>query len=148
MHWKCTLFCHFAVDFTCAAYRHVVIRRQILSIPTIGSTKNPYNGGCETFVLPMAAALKDVATCSSPPLNGGSEGAGSLSAEDEEGWEDVEQEPDYQQPIVSLFTDEAFPDVLAMLEHCKQKHGFDLLRARKELGVYVSQFALYIFATE
>jgi hypothetical protein len=95
----------------------------------------------------MADALKDVAT-SSLPLDGGSEGTDSLSAEDEEGWEDVEQEPDYQQPIVSLFTDETFPDVLAMLEHCKQKHDFDLLRVRQELGVYVSQFAHYIFATE
>ena len=91
----------------------------------------------------MAATPKDVATRSSPPLDSDPEDADSLNAEDEEGWEDVEQEPDYQQPIVSLFSDEAFPDVLTMLEDCKKKHGFDILRARRELGVYVSRFVFY-----
>ncbi|KAI9765173.1 MAG: hypothetical protein M1840_007766 [Geoglossum simile] len=83
----------------------------------------------------MTAVLKDVATCSSPPIDSGSEDTDSLSVEDEEGWEDVEQEPDYREPIVSLFGDETFPDVLTMLEHCKQEHGFDMLRARQELGL-------------
>jgi protein arginine N-methyltransferase 3 len=82
----------------------------------------------------MAGTLEDSATyCDS-----GSEDNDSLNVEDEEGWEDVEQEIDEQQPIVSLFSGETFRDVLTMLEHCKQNHDFDFLRVRQELGVYVS----------
>ncbi|KAH0562364.1 hypothetical protein GP486_002944 [Trichoglossum hirsutum] len=84
----------------------------------------------------MAATRKDSATTRSPPSNdSGSEDTDSLNIGDEEGWEDVEQEIDDQQHIVSLLCGETFPDVLTMLGHCKEKHGLDFLRARQELGL-------------
>lgn len=61
----------------------------------------------------------------------------------DDGWEDAE--PDEEQvSIVSLFDDEVFPDVKSLLEHCRQKYDFDLLRVRKELGVYVFRFLIYM----
>ncbi|KAJ5683773.1 Ribosomal protein arginine N-methyltransferase rmt3 [Penicillium maclennaniae] len=52
----------------------------------------------------------------------------------EEGWEDVEPEDD-SQPVVGLFTEQVFPDVRSMLQECKEKHSFDLLKIQKELGL-------------
>ncbi|KAH0537713.1 hypothetical protein FGG08_005520 [Glutinoglossum americanum] len=83
----------------------------------------------------MATVTKSLVARSPPSLDSDSEDSDSLNVEGEEGWEDVEQETDDQQPIVSLFSDETFPSVMAMLEHCKQEHGFDFLRARQELGL-------------
>ena len=52
----------------------------------------------------------------------------------EEGWEDMEPEDD-SQPVVGLFTEKVYPDVLSMLKETQDKFGFDLRRIRKELGV-------------
>lgn len=50
----------------------------------------------------------------------------------EEGWEDVEPEDD-SQPVVDLFSEIVYPDVRSMLQVCKDKHNFDLLKIQKEL---------------
>lgn len=55
---------------------------------------------------------------------------------EDEGWEDAEAEEEDQE-VESLFTNEIFPNTRAMLEDCKAKHGFDLVKTTKELGVYV-----------
>ncbi|KAJ5211663.1 Ribosomal protein arginine N-methyltransferase rmt3 [Penicillium cinerascens] len=52
----------------------------------------------------------------------------------EEGWEDVEPD-DESQPVVGLFTEQVFPDVRSMIEDCKEKHNFDLLKIQKDLGL-------------
>ncbi|KAI0162620.1 S-adenosyl-L-methionine-dependent methyltransferase [Pestalotiopsis sp. NC0098] len=53
--------------------------------------------------------------------------------EDDEGWDDVEQDDEETQQVISLLDDKVFPDVLPMLEHCKEKHGFDFLALRQKL---------------
>lgn len=53
--------------------------------------------------------------------------------EDEEGWDDVEQDEEETQQVISLLDDKVFPDVLSMLEHCKEKHSFDFLAVRQKL---------------
>ncbi|PYH82803.1 S-adenosyl-L-methionine-dependent methyltransferase [Aspergillus uvarum CBS 121591] len=52
----------------------------------------------------------------------------------EEGWEDVEPD-DETQPVVSLFSDKVYPDVLSMLKETKDKHNFDLRGIRKEFDL-------------
>ncbi|KAJ5104137.1 hypothetical protein N7532_004666 [Penicillium argentinense] len=52
----------------------------------------------------------------------------------EEGWEDVEPEDD-SQPVVDLFSETVYPDVRSMLQMCKEKHNFDLLKIQKDLGL-------------
>lgn len=52
----------------------------------------------------------------------------------EEGWEDVEPEDD-SQPVVDLFSETVYPDVRSMLQVCKDKHNFDLLKIQKQLGM-------------
>lgn len=72
-----------------------------------------------------------------PPVNEVPADSRSLSGEsdssDEEGWEDVEPD-DESQPVVGLFTEQVFPDVRSMLQDCKEKHSFDLLKIQKDLG--------------
>ncbi|PYI15483.1 S-adenosyl-L-methionine-dependent methyltransferase [Aspergillus japonicus CBS 114.51] len=52
----------------------------------------------------------------------------------EEGWEDVEPD-DETQPVVGLFSDKVYPDVLSMLKETKDKHSFDLRAIRKEFDL-------------
>lgn len=35
--------------------------------------------------------------------------------------------------VISLLDDRVFPDVMSMLTHCKDKHGFDFLAVRQKL---------------
>lgn len=57
-----------------------------------------------------------------------------LDLQDDEGWEDAE--PDEEKTtLVSLFDDEQFSDMHSMLEHCKEKHGFDLVSLKNKFGV-------------
>ncbi|OQD77853.1 hypothetical protein PENDEC_c002G02581 [Penicillium decumbens] len=55
-------------------------------------------------------------------------------SENEEGWEDVEPD-DESQPVVGLFNEQVFPDVRSMLQDCKEKHHFDLLKIQKDLDL-------------
>lgn len=55
------------------------------------------------------------------------------NSSDEEGWEDVEPD-DESQPVVGLFTEQVFPDARSMLQECRDKHNFDLLKIQKDLG--------------
>ncbi|KAI0484613.1 S-adenosyl-L-methionine-dependent methyltransferase [Xylariaceae sp. FL0804] len=59
----------------------------------------------------------------------------SEDSRDEEGWDDVEAEDDEAeaQEVISLLDDRVFPDVMSMLAHCKDKHGFDFLAVRQRL---------------
>ncbi|KAL2759505.1 hypothetical protein ACRALDRAFT_1074227 [Sodiomyces alcalophilus JCM 7366] len=57
------------------------------------------------------------------------------SGGDEAEWLDVEPEEDEPLAIVSLLDDSVFPDVMSMLTHCKEKHGFDFLALRQRLGL-------------
>ncbi|KAI1099092.1 S-adenosyl-L-methionine-dependent methyltransferase [Jackrogersella minutella] len=64
-----------------------------------------------------------------------SESDSSDSREDEEGWSDAEEEDDEEETpeVISLLDDRVFPDVVPMLAHCKEKHGFDFLGIRQRL---------------
>ena len=53
--------------------------------------------------------------------------------EDEEGWNDVEQDEEETQEVISLLDDRVFPDVMSMLAHCKDAYGFDFLALRQRL---------------
>ncbi|KAI9815643.1 MAG: hypothetical protein M1832_005274 [Thelocarpon impressellum] len=52
----------------------------------------------------------------------------------EEGWEDVQPEND-EPEVQCLLSDGAFPDMPALLQHCKEAHGLDVAAIRKELGL-------------
>ncbi|KAE8348631.1 S-adenosyl-L-methionine-dependent methyltransferase [Aspergillus coremiiformis] len=52
----------------------------------------------------------------------------------EEGWEDVEPDDDTQ-PVIGLFSDKVYPNVLSMLQETKDKYNFDLRRTQKELDL-------------
>jgi protein arginine N-methyltransferase 3 len=66
--------------------------------------------------------------------SGGSETSDVLSLKYDEGWEDVEHEED-QEKIVSLLDHEVFPNVTAMLAHCKEKYNFDFLKIRDNFAL-------------
>ncbi|KAH8677705.1 S-adenosyl-L-methionine-dependent methyltransferase [Xylariales sp. PMI_506] len=55
------------------------------------------------------------------------------SREDDEGWDDVDAEEEERQEVISLLDASVFPDVMAMLAYCKDKHGFDFLNVRQKL---------------
>ncbi|KAI9827137.1 MAG: hypothetical protein M1819_007028 [Sarea resinae] len=57
-----------------------------------------------------------------------------LDLRDDEGWEDLEPE-DQQQQVVCLFSDEIFPDLPSMLEHCKSQFDFEFVKTRNRLGL-------------
>ncbi|PGH01697.1 hypothetical protein AJ79_07851 [Helicocarpus griseus UAMH5409] len=65
----------------------------------------------------------------------GSSTSDPLDLSKDEGWEDVEQDEEESQPIVSLFSDKVFPDARSMLNDCKENFNFDLLKVQKELGL-------------
>ncbi|KAJ5239708.1 S-adenosylmethionine-dependent methyltransferase superfamily domain-containing protein [Penicillium chermesinum] len=52
----------------------------------------------------------------------------------EEGWEDVEPDEE-SQPVMSLFSEQVFPDVRSMLKDSKENYDFDLLKIQKDLGL-------------
>ncbi|OTA97195.1 hypothetical protein M434DRAFT_320314 [Hypoxylon sp. CO27-5] len=52
---------------------------------------------------------------------------------DEEDWSDAEEDEEETTEVISLLDDRVFPDVLSMLTHCKEKHGFDFLGIRQRL---------------
>lgn len=58
-----------------------------------------------------------------------------LDLADDEGWEDVAPEEEESQPIVSLFSQDIFPDVRSMLNDCKEKFQFDFVAVQRDLGV-------------
>lgn len=56
----------------------------------------------------------------------------SLDNRNDEGWEDVE--PDEEAlTIVSLFDEKTFPNIIDMLQHCKDKYSFDIRAIHKDL---------------
>ncbi|KAI8955749.1 S-adenosyl-L-methionine-dependent methyltransferase [Xylaria longipes] len=57
----------------------------------------------------------------------------SDDSRDEEGWNDVEEDEDETQEVISLLDDRVFPDVISMLAYCKDKHNFDFLGVRQRL---------------
>ncbi|KAI0202511.1 S-adenosyl-L-methionine-dependent methyltransferase [Astrocystis sublimbata] len=57
----------------------------------------------------------------------------SDSSKDDEGWNDVEEEDEDTQEVISLLDDRVFPDVISMLAYCKEKHSFDFLGVRQKL---------------
>jgi protein arginine N-methyltransferase 3 len=64
-----------------------------------------------------------------------SESSSSMSdTASDAGWEDIESNDDIQ-PIVGLFSPSVYPDVHSMLKESRDKHNFDLVKVRKELGV-------------
>ena len=58
----------------------------------------------------------------------------NFELQDEDGWEDAEDDSEEIQ-IISLFDDATFRNVDGMLQHCKEKHGFEFLRLVKDFGV-------------
>ncbi|KAI3552733.1 methyltransferase domain-containing protein [Colletotrichum lupini] len=61
--------------------------------------------------------------------------AGSDVSSDESDWDDAEPEEEEAQSFISLLDDTVFPDVDAMLRHCRTKHNFDFLAIRRRLGL-------------
>ncbi|KAI1494420.1 S-adenosyl-L-methionine-dependent methyltransferase [Biscogniauxia mediterranea] len=57
----------------------------------------------------------------------------SSDSRDDEGWNDVEEDEEEVQEVISLLDDRVFPDVMSMLMHCKEKHSFDFLGVRQRL---------------
>ncbi|KAI1201542.1 S-adenosyl-L-methionine-dependent methyltransferase [Nemania serpens] len=57
----------------------------------------------------------------------------SDDSRDEEGWNDVEEDEEETEEVISLLDDRVFPDVISMLAHCKDKHNFDFLGVRQKL---------------
>ena len=66
-----------------------------------------------------------------------SDSSEDILRQDSEGWEDAELDEEVLQ-VKDFFSDKIFPDALSMINYCTQTHGFDFLRTRKDLGVYVS----------
>lgn len=63
-----------------------------------------------------------------------SENSDILDFKDDEGWEDAE--PDQEDiHYISLLDDETFTDSNTMLNHCREKYGFDFLEVRQRLGL-------------
>ncbi|KAI0862436.1 S-adenosyl-L-methionine-dependent methyltransferase [Xylaria cubensis] len=57
----------------------------------------------------------------------------SDDSRDEQGWNDVEEDEEETQEVISLLDDRVFPDVISMLAYCKDKHNFDFLGVRQRL---------------
>ena len=69
-----------------------------------------------------------------PSSSGSSEASDILNLKDDEGWEDAE--PDEEETnFISLLDDEVFTDIMSMLNHCRDKYGFDFLEIRQRLGL-------------
>ena len=67
-------------------------------------------------------------------ISGSSHQSSTSSIRREEGWEDLE--PDVENiSFKSLLDDEIFSDVQLMLDHCKAKYSFNLVKIQKDLGV-------------
>ncbi|KAJ0163419.1 Ribosomal protein arginine N-methyltransferase rmt3 [Colletotrichum tanaceti] len=54
---------------------------------------------------------------------------------EESDWEDAEPEEEETVTFISLLDDSVFPNMNAMLQHCREKHNFDLLAVRRRLGL-------------
>lgn len=67
-------------------------------------------------------------------LKNGARAASDVSS-DESDWDDAESEEEEAQSFISLLDDTVFPDVDAMLCHCRTKHNFDFLAIRRRLGL-------------
>lgn len=50
-------------------------------------------------------------------------------------WEDAEPEEEETLAYISLLDDAVFPDLTAMLQHCREKHNFDFIAIRRRLGL-------------
>lgn len=61
---------------------------------------------------------------------------GSLRLEEDKEWEDAENDEE-QLTFVSLFDGSTFPSLGRMLEHCREKHDFDLVSIIQRFGLYV-----------
>ncbi|KAI2615168.1 S-adenosyl-L-methionine-dependent methyltransferase [Hypoxylon sp. NC1633] len=57
----------------------------------------------------------------------------SSDSRDEDGWSDAEEDEEETLEVISLLDDRVFPDVMSMLAHCKEKHGFNFLGIRQRL---------------
>lgn len=82
----------------------------------------------------MSAQVPDIEKYA-PSDSGSSEASDILDLKDDEGWEDAEPEEEEQNQFVSLLDDEVFSDMIAMIQHCKEKYGFDFLEVRQKLGL-------------
>jgi len=64
--------------------------------------------------------------------SGSSEASDILDLKDDEGWEDAEPDEE-EEHFISLLDDEVFTDINSMLNHCKEKYGFDFLDIRQKV---------------
>ena len=85
--------------------------------------------------LPPQGLRGDDAPSEDVPSDSDSATSDPLDLADDEGWEDVAPEEEESQPIVSLFSQEIFPDVRSMIKDCKEKFQFDFVAVQRELGV-------------
>ena len=70
----------------------------------------------------------------SEPALSDSGSAALLDLQDDEGWEDAEPEEEAV-TLTCLFGQSQFSDVRSLLQHCRDKHDFDLARLRSKFGV-------------
>lgn len=55
----------------------------------------------------------------------------------EDGWCDIEEDTE-ENLFVSLFDNETFTNLVALLEYCINKYEFNLVEMRSRFGVYMS----------
>ncbi|EFQ32148.1 methyltransferase domain-containing protein [Colletotrichum graminicola] len=61
--------------------------------------------------------------------------AESDGSSDESDWDDAEPEEEETVAFISLLDDSVFHNMNDMLQHCREKHNFDLLAVRRRLGL-------------
>ncbi|KAK1775570.1 hypothetical protein QBC45DRAFT_421848 [Copromyces sp. CBS 386.78] len=86
----------------------------------------------------MAAQASTSAAQSEPRRDnyssGSDSGSDSSSSGDEDEWLDQDEEQEEAPAIISLLDDHVFPDVMSMLNYCKDK-GLDFLAIRDRLNL-------------
>lgn len=72
-----------------------------------------------------------------------SETSNELDLKEDEEWQDAESDEE-EIKVQCLFGSNTFSSVELMLEHCKSKYNFDLVRICYELGPQVSKLTKYV----
>jgi|SRR6266516_1754804 len=68
----------------------------------------------------------------------GSDISDILDLQRDEGWQDVEPD-DEQVEFICFFCPNVSTAILNLMEHCREKHQFDFLKIRNDLGTYYFQ---------
>ena len=81
----------------------------------------------------MVSQFSSSSSCSSDDVNNIHE----INLDEDTEWNDLERDEE-KMNLICFFEDDHFDNVLALLQHCKDVHGLDIVKLRSDLGVYVS----------